>query len=78
MNFYMREWLFMLSFIILAFAYFMAYQKSKLLQLKMALVLVVAVVLLGAIDVARTSLSSSFQQTSPFPQPSTMMQMQSQ
>lgn len=57
MNFYMHAWLFTLSFTLLALAYYLAYRKSKSPQLKFALVLLLAVVVLGAADTGR-SLSS--------------------
>ena len=58
MNFYMREWLFTLSFGILALAYYLAFQKAKTRTLKIALVLLLAVVLLGVIDLGRSALST--------------------
>ena len=54
MNFYMREWLFTLSFGILALAYYLAFRKAKTRQLKVALVLLLAVVILGVIDLGRS------------------------
>ena len=58
MNFYMRAWLFTLSFGILALAYYLAFRKTKAQPLKIALVLLLAVVLLGAIDLGRFAISS--------------------
>jgi hypothetical protein len=58
MNFYMREWLFTLSFGILALAYYLAFQKAKTGILKIALVLVLAVVVLGVIDLGRSAFSA--------------------
>jgi len=58
MNFYMREWLFTLSFGILALAYYLAFQKAKTQPLKIALVLLLAVVVLGVIDLGRSALST--------------------
>jgi len=58
MNFYMREWLFTLSFGILALAYYLAFQKAKTETLKIALVLLLAVVVLGVIDLGRSALST--------------------
>jgi len=58
MNFYMREWLFTLSFGILALAYYLAFQKAKARTLKIALVLLLAVVVLGIIDLGRSALST--------------------
>ena len=59
MNFYMRSWLFTFSFAILALAYFLAYRKSKSSQLKYALVLIAAVVVLGIVDLGRETFSQS-------------------
>jgi len=58
MNFYMQEWLFTLSFVILALAYYLAFQKAKTGTLKIALVLLLAVVVLGIIDLGRSALST--------------------
>jgi hypothetical protein len=58
MNFYMREWLFTLSFGILALAYYLAFQKVKTQPLKIALVLLLAVVVLGVTDIGRSALST--------------------
>ncbi len=58
MNFYMTKWLFTLSFGILALAYYLAFRKSKASQLKVALALLLAVVVLGAVDIGRTTFSS--------------------
>ncbi len=67
MNFYMRGWLFTLSFGILALAYYLAFQKAKAQPLKIALVLLLAVVVLGVIDLGRLALSthSSSQPATP-------------
>lgn len=58
MNFYMREWLFTLSFVILALSYYLAFQKAKTRTLKIALVLLLAVVVLGVIDLGRSVLAA--------------------
>lgn len=79
MNFYMREWLFTLSFIFISLAYLLVFLKTKAPQFKFALIFLAAVVLLGVIDIGRTAFSSpnpqnnnvQQQQTSP-----SMMQMQ--
>lgn len=79
MNFYMRGWLFTLSFGILALAYYLAFRKTKAQQLKVALVLLLAVVFLGVIDVGRTAFSSPNSQNNNIPRqqtPPSMMQMQ--
>lgn len=79
MNFYMRSWLFTLSFALLALAYFLAYRKSKSAQLKTALILISAVVALGVIDMGRTTFSPPNQPTNNVPQqkmPPSMTQMQ--
>lgn len=79
MNFYMTGWLFTLSFGILAFAYFLAYQKSKSTQMKTALILISAVVVLGVIDIGRTAFSLPNQQNNDILQqqmPPSMMKMQ--
>jgi len=76
MNFYMREWLFTLSFGILALAYYLAFQKAKTKTLKIALVLLLAVVVLGVIDLGRSSL---FTPSSPQPRtPPNSMDMMTQ
>lgn len=79
MNFYMRSWFFTFSFALLALAYFLAYRKSKSIQLKTALVLISAVVILGVIDIGRAAFSSPNPQNNSAPQqqtPPSMMQMQ--
>jgi len=79
MNFYMRKWLFTLSFGILALAYYLAYRKSKSVQLKTALILISAVAILGLIDTGRTAFYSPNPQNNNLPQqqtPASMMQMQ--
>ena len=53
MNFYMREWLFTLSFAFVALAYYLVLRKTKSPQIKFVFVLLVAVVLLGVIDIGR-------------------------
>lgn len=53
MNFYMREWLFTLSFAFVALAYFLALCQTKSPQLKFAFILLAAVVLLGVVDIGR-------------------------
>lgn len=74
MNFYMREWLFTLSFGILALAYYLAFQKAKTGTLKIALVLLLAVVVLGVIDLGHSALSTpSPSQPSNFPNSMDMM-----
>lgn len=59
MNIYMRSWLFTLSFLILAAAYYLAYRQSKSAQLKTVLVLIGTVVVLGIVDFGRAALSSA-------------------
>jgi len=54
MNFYMREWLFTFSFVLIALAYFLALRHTKTPQLKFAFVLLTAVVILGIIDTVRS------------------------
>jgi len=77
MNFYMRSWLFTLSFGVLALVYYLAFQKTKAQPLKVALVLLIAVVVLGTIDFGRTLFSShSFSNpTPPATTPSNVMDM---
>lgn len=65
MNFYMQGWLFTLSFGILALAYYLAFQKTKAQPLKIALVLLLAVVALGIIDLGRSVLSTQSQPPIP-------------
>lgn len=65
MNFYMREWLFTLSFGILALAYYLAFQKTKAQTLKIALVLLIVVALLGILDLGRSVLSTQSQPPIP-------------
>lgn len=79
MNLYMRSWFFTFSFVLLALAYLLAYRKSKSMQLKMAFVLILAVVILGVIDIGRIAFSSPNPQNNIVPQQQTtpsMMQMQ--
>mgnify|MGYP001581705186 CR=1 FL=1 len=79
MNFYMTEWLFTLSFGILALAYYIAFRKTKANPLKIALVLLLAVVVLGIIDIGRAAFLSPNPQNNNAPQQQTtpsMMQMQ--
>lgn len=61
MNFYMRAWLFTLSFGMLTLAYYLAFRRTKTPQLKIALVFLIAVVLLGVIDLGRSLLPSPSQ-----------------
>lgn len=56
MNFYMRAWLFTLSFAVLALAYYFAFRKAKIPQLKITLIFIIAVVLLGVVDIGRSVL----------------------
>lgn len=67
MNFYMREWLFTLSFISISLAYLLAFLKTKSPQFKFAFVLLTAVVILGVIDIGRPFLvkDSAPSQTEP-------------
>lgn len=53
MNFYMQGWLFTLSFAFVALAYFLTLRQTKSPQLKFAFILLVAVVILGIIDMGR-------------------------
>lgn len=79
MNFYMKNWLFTLSFVILALAYYLAFRETKTQQLKIALVFLAAVVLLGVVDIGRTVFSPPNPQNNNIPQqqiPSSMRQMQ--
>lgn len=54
MNFYMRGWLFTLSFGILALAYYLAFKKTGAQSLKITLVLLLAVAVFGVIDIGRS------------------------
>jgi len=74
MNFYMREWLFTLSFVILALAYYLAFKKTKAQPLKVALILLTAVVALGVIDLGRSALST-LSQSQPHTSPNNMDMM---
>jgi len=65
MNFYMRAWLFTLSFGILALAYYLALEKSKTKQLKVALVFLLAVVILGVVDLGRSIVPTRSQPAIP-------------
>lgn len=79
MNFYMREWLFTLSFAFVALAYFFALRQTKAPQLKTALILISVVIILGVIDIGRTAFSSPNPRNNNVPQqqaPPSMMQMQ--
>lgn len=64
MNFYMRAWLFTLSFGMLALAYYLAFRKTKAQQLKVVLAFLLAVVVLGIIDLGRSILPASSQSPS--------------
>lgn len=77
MNFYMRGWLFTLSFGILALAYYLAFQKTKAQPLKITLILLLAVVALGIIDIGRAAFSSpsSSDSASPAAIPQNRMDM---
>jgi len=77
MNFYMTEWLFTLSFGILALAYYLAFRKTKTPQLKVALVLFLAVVILGVIDLGRSALSAP-SPSQPHTSPNSMDPVRSQ
>lgn len=54
MNFYMREWLFTLSFALVALAYYLALRRTKSPQLKFAFFLLTIVVILGVVDFGRS------------------------
>lgn len=69
MNFYMREWLFTLSFALVAVAYLLAFRETKVPQLKIAIVFLVAVVLLGIVDIARLAFSAPSVQMPAHTQP---------
>lgn len=56
MNFYMRSWVFTLSFTLLALAYYLAFRRTKVPQLKIALIFLIAVVLLGVVDIGHSVL----------------------
>lgn len=79
MNIYMREWLFTLSFAFISLAYLLVFLKTKSPQFKFALALLLAVVILGVIDIGRTSFASPNPQNNNVPHqqmPPSMMQMQ--
>lgn len=61
MNFYMREWLFTFSFALVVLAYFFALCQTKSPQLKFVFILLVAVVILGVIDVGRSLANKTVQ-----------------
>lgn len=67
MNFYMREWLFTLSFALIALAYFFALRQTRSPQLQFAFVLLTTVVILGIVDIGRPFLTkdSAPSQTQP-------------
>lgn len=65
MNFSMREWLFTLSFAFVALAYFFAFRQTKATQLKFVFILLVAVVILGIVDMGRILFSFSSTQLPP-------------
>lgn len=69
MNFYMRAWLFTLSFALVALAYLLAFWETKIPQLKIAIVFLVAVVLLGIVDIARLAFSAPSVQMPAHTQP---------
>jgi len=54
MNFYMQEWLFTFSFMLIALAYFLALRDTKTPQFKFAFVLLTVVVIFGVIDTVRS------------------------
>lgn len=68
MNFYMREWLFTLSFSFVAFAYFFAFRQTKTPQLKFAFFLLTAVVIFGVFDVGRSVVKKNLALPQALPQ----------
>lgn len=53
MTFYMQQWFFTISFALIALAYFLSYQKTKMSSLKLSFLLLMLVVVIGAIDAGR-------------------------
>lgn len=68
MNFYMHEWLFTLSFALIAFAYFLAFRQTKAPQLKFAFFLLTIVVILGVVDVGRSAVAKNLALPQALPQ----------
>lgn len=58
MNVYMSEWLFTMSFSLISLAYFLAFRKTKAPQLQFAIVLLLAIVTLGVMDIVRSVFSA--------------------
>jgi len=71
MNVYMREWLFTLSFAVVALAYYLALRHTKSPQLTFALVLLVGVVGLGVVDIGRSLATPPSNPSQARPQPTT-------
>ena len=53
MNFYMREWLFTVSFALVTLSYFLAYRKTKSMYLGLSIFLLLLIVIIGAVDTGR-------------------------
>lgn len=53
MNFYMQQWLFTLSFALIALGYFLSYRKINSKHLKLGFILLILVVFLGILDMGR-------------------------
>lgn len=53
MNFFMQQWLFTLSFALIALGYFLAYRKTGSMPMKLGFVLLILVVFIGILDIGR-------------------------
>lgn len=53
MTFYMQQWLFTLSFALIALGYFLAYRKTTSMPMKLGFALLVLVVFIGILDIGR-------------------------
>ena len=56
MTFFMQQWLFILSFAVVALAYFLSYRKSRSMPLKLGFILLMFVVFIGILDMSRVFL----------------------
>lgn len=58
MTFFMQQWLFILSFAVIALAYFLSYRKSRSMPLKLGFILLMLVVFIGILDISSVFLVS--------------------
>lgn len=64
MNFFMRQWLFTLSFALIALGYFLAYRKTGSMPMKLGFALLIFVVFIGILDIGRSLFLASQKETS--------------